>query len=98
MNGWAEELERPRAGGLTRSVGATCFALPGEHLVSEADARQTVSKSEAHGEILPGSEGKAGNLPLQEAERSRCAGGRAAWMPREARQAMDGPSRRPPEK
>ncbi|PZE12394.1 hypothetical protein DMX10_16180 [Pseudomonas sp. 57B-090624] len=35
--------------------------------------------------------------PLQEAERSRCAGGRAAWMPREARQAMDGPSRRPPE-
>ncbi|PZE09932.1 hypothetical protein DMX10_28630 [Pseudomonas sp. 57B-090624] len=34
--------------------------------------------------------------PLQEAERSRCAGGRAAWMPREARQAMDGPSRRPP--
>ncbi len=36
--------------------------------------------------------------PLQEAERSRCAGGRAAWMPREARQAMDGPSRRPPER
>ncbi|PZE11164.1 hypothetical protein DMX10_22495 [Pseudomonas sp. 57B-090624] len=36
--------------------------------------------------------------PLQEAERSRCAGGRVAWMPREARLAMDGPSRRPPER
>src|SRR5262245_55889 len=34
--------------------------------------------------------------PLQEAERNRCAGGRAAWMPREARRAMDGPSRRAP--
>src|SRR5262245_1960505 len=34
--------------------------------------------------------------PLQEAERNRCVGGRAAWMPREARRAMDGPSRRAP--
>ncbi|PZE09478.1 hypothetical protein DMX10_30905 [Pseudomonas sp. 57B-090624] len=40
----------------------------------------------------------AAETPLQEAERSRCVGGRAAWMPREARQAMDGPSRRPPER
>src|SRR5262245_15542312 len=34
--------------------------------------------------------------PLQEAERNRCAGGRAAWMPREPRRAMDGPSRQAP--
>ncbi|OWJ90426.1 hypothetical protein B6S59_27775 [Pseudomonas sp. A46] len=32
----------------------------------------------------------------QEAERNRRAGGRAAWMPREACGAMDGPSRRAP--
>ncbi|MDH4610961.1 hypothetical protein E8F12_20705 [Pseudomonas sp. BN102] len=34
--------------------------------------------------------------PRQEAERNRCIGGRAAWMPREACGAMDGPSRRAP--
>ncbi|MDH4562488.1 hypothetical protein E8F06_15955 [Pseudomonas sp. BN411] len=40
--------------------------------------------------------GGAGTPPLQEAERNRCRGGRAAWMPREACGAMDGPSRRAP--
>ncbi|MDH4558553.1 hypothetical protein E8F11_25845 [Pseudomonas sp. BN417] len=40
--------------------------------------------------------GGAATPPLQEAERNRCAGGRAAWMPREACGAMDGPSRRAP--
>ncbi|MDH4556779.1 hypothetical protein E8F11_16670 [Pseudomonas sp. BN417] len=42
------------------------------------------------------SRGGAATLPRQEAERKRCAGGRAAWMPREACGAMDGPSRRAP--
>ncbi|MNF45850.1 hypothetical protein D3C84_269950 [compost metagenome] len=40
--------------------------------------------------------GGARTAPLQEAERNRCRGGRAAWMPREACGAMDGPSRRAP--
>ncbi len=37
------------------------------------------------------------SIPLQEAERRCCAGGREAWMPSEARWDMDVPSRRPPE-
>ena len=37
-------------------------------------------------------------IPLQEAERRRCAGGREAWMPSEERWDMDVPSRRPPER
>ncbi|MDH4556868.1 hypothetical protein E8F11_17135 [Pseudomonas sp. BN417] len=42
------------------------------------------------------SRGGAATPPRQEAERNRCAGGRAAWMPREACGARDGPSRRAP--
>ncbi|MDH4554236.1 hypothetical protein E8F11_03435 [Pseudomonas sp. BN417] len=40
--------------------------------------------------------GGAATPPRQEAERNRCRGGRAAWMPREACGARDGPSRRAP--
>ena len=32
------------------------------------------------------------NCPVQEGERQRRAGGRAAWMRREVQRAMDGPS------
>ncbi|MDH4560140.1 hypothetical protein E8F06_03890, partial [Pseudomonas sp. BN411] len=40
--------------------------------------------------------GGVATTPRQQAERNRCRGGRAAWMPREACGAMDGPSRRAP--
>ncbi|MDH4869697.1 hypothetical protein E8E91_02555 [Pseudomonas sp. BN515] len=43
-----------------------------------------------------GRSGGAATSPRQKAERNRCRGGRAAWMPREACGAMDGPSRRAP--
>ncbi|MDH4556609.1 hypothetical protein E8F11_15760 [Pseudomonas sp. BN417] len=47
-------------------------------------------------ELKSSTNGGAATPPRQEAERNRCAGGRAAWMPREAFRAMDGPSRRAP--
>ncbi|MDH4565047.1 hypothetical protein E8F06_28990 [Pseudomonas sp. BN411] len=51
---------------------------------------------EAHTGPEPHRRGGAAAPPRQEAERNRCGGGRAAWMPREACGAMDGPSRRAP--
>ncbi|MDH4584817.1 hypothetical protein E8F20_23420 [Pseudomonas sp. BN415] len=58
--------------------------------------RRGTNHPEAHTGLTPGRQGEAATTPLQEAERNRCAGGRAAWMPREAFGAMDGPSRRAP--
>ncbi|MDH4557331.1 hypothetical protein E8F11_19490 [Pseudomonas sp. BN417] len=49
---------------------------------------------EANSGLKLSKQGGAATSPLQEAERNRCREGRAAWMPREACGARDGPSRR----
>ncbi|MBB4864591.1 hypothetical protein HNP46_003462 [Pseudomonas nitritireducens] len=48
-------------------------------------------------ESLPANYPHAPKCPFQEAEGDRSFRGRAAWMPRKPRLAMDGPWRRPPE-
>ncbi|MDH4558459.1 hypothetical protein E8F11_25355 [Pseudomonas sp. BN417] len=58
--------------------------------------RQRPNRIEAQTRLKLSRSGGAAIPPLQEAERNRCRGGRAAWMPREACGAMDGPSRRAP--
>ncbi|MDH4610739.1 hypothetical protein E8F12_19540 [Pseudomonas sp. BN102] len=71
-----------------------CLFTPEEE---RGDSRRQVrSKPEAETDLKPCRAAEAGTPPLQAAERNRCAGGRAAWMPREACGAMDGPSRRAP--
>src|SRR5690606_13739196 len=63
---------------LQGAFGVACYSVH----------REKQSKAK-HASLLPGN---ADPVPLQEAERRHCAGGREAWTPSEERRGRDAPS------